>query len=44
MLEGVTIEHLRTLRAVLEAWSFSAAARRLGRVQAAVSQSRRRMQ
>jgi DNA-binding transcriptional LysR family regulator len=39
MLEGVTIEQLRTLRAVLEAGSFSAAARKLGRVQAAVSQS-----
>ena len=39
MLEGVTIEQLRTLRAVVEAGSFSAAARRLGRVQAAVSQS-----
>jgi DNA-binding transcriptional LysR family regulator len=39
MLEGVTIEQLRTLRAVAEAGSFSAAARKLGRVQAAVSQS-----
>ena len=39
MLEGVTIEQLRTLRAVTEAGSFSAAARKLGRVQAAVSQS-----
>jgi DNA-binding transcriptional LysR family regulator len=39
MLEGVTIEQLRTLRAVVEAGSFSAAARKLGRVQAAVSQS-----
>jgi DNA-binding transcriptional LysR family regulator len=39
MLEGVTIEQLRTLRAVAETGSFSAAARRLGRVQAAVSQS-----
>lgn len=38
-VEGVTIEQLRTLRAVVEAGSFSAAARRLGRVQAAVSQS-----
>jgi DNA-binding transcriptional LysR family regulator len=35
----VTIEQLRTLRAVAEAGSFSAAARKLGRVQAAVSQS-----
>jgi DNA-binding transcriptional LysR family regulator len=39
MLEGVTIEQLRTLRAVAEAGSFTAAARKLGRVQAAVSQS-----
>jgi len=39
MLEGVTIEQLRTLRAVARAGSFSAAARKLGRVQAAVSQS-----
>jgi DNA-binding transcriptional LysR family regulator len=38
-LEGVTIEQLRTVRAVAEAGSFSAAARALGRVQAAVSQS-----
>jgi DNA-binding transcriptional LysR family regulator len=39
VLEGVTIEQLRTLRAVAEAGSFSAAARKLGRVQAAVSQA-----
>lgn len=39
MLEGVTIEQLRTLRAVAEEGSFSAAARKLGRVQAAVSQA-----
>lgn len=39
MSEGVTLEQLRTLRAVAEAGSFSAAARRLGRVQAAVSQA-----
>jgi DNA-binding transcriptional LysR family regulator len=39
MLDGVTIEQLRTLRAVVDAGSFSAAARKLGRVQAAVSQS-----
>ncbi len=39
MLEGVTIEQLRTLLAVAEEGSFSAAARKLGRVQAAVSQS-----
>ncbi len=37
--EGVTIEQLRTVSAVAEAGSFSAAARALGRVQAAVSQS-----
>src|SRR4029079_11170350 len=39
MLEGVTIEQLRTLRAVAEEGSFTAAARKLGRVQAAVSQA-----
>lgn len=39
MLEGVTIEQLRTLRAVVSEGSFTAAARRLGRVQAAVSQA-----
>lgn len=39
MLEGVTIEQLRTLRAVASEGSFSAAARKLGRVQAAVSQA-----
>ena len=39
MLDGVTIEQLRTMRAVAEAGSFSAAARQLGRVQAAVSQA-----
>src|ERR1700729_705777 len=39
MLEGVTIEQLRTLRAVKSEGSFSAAARKLGRVQAAVSQA-----
>lgn len=44
MLEGVTIEQLRTLRAVAEAGSFSAAARKLGRVQAAVSQSIERLE
>jgi DNA-binding transcriptional LysR family regulator len=35
----VTIEQLRTLRAVVKEGSFSAAARKLGRVQAAVSQA-----
>jgi DNA-binding transcriptional LysR family regulator len=44
MLEGVTIEQLRTLRAVVEAGSFSGAARKLGRVQAAVSQSIERLE
>lgn len=44
MLEGVTIEQLRTLRAVAEAGSFSAAARKLGRVQAAVSQAIERLE
>lgn len=44
MLEGVTIEQLRTLRAVAQEGSFSAAARRLGRVQAAVSQSIERLE
>ncbi len=39
MLEGVTIDQLRALRAVAETGSFSAAARKLGRVQAAVSQA-----
>src|SRR3954447_3131151 len=38
-IEGVTFEQLRTLRAVATEGSFSAAARQLGRVQAAVSQS-----
>src|SRR3954451_19404959 len=44
MLEGVTIEQLRTLRAVAKEGSFSAAARKLGRVQAAVSQSMDRLE
>src|SRR4051812_50089050 len=44
MLEGVTIEQLRTLRAVAEAGSFSGAARKLGRVQAAVSQAMDRLE
>ncbi|MFO0661297.1 MAG: LysR family transcriptional regulator [Polyangiaceae bacterium] len=37
-LEGVTLEQLRVLIAVADEGSFSAAARRLGRVQSAVSQ------
>src|SRR5262245_34182289 len=44
MLEGVTIEQLRTLQAVIEAGSFSGAARKLGRVQAAVSQAMDRLE
>jgi DNA-binding transcriptional LysR family regulator len=44
MLDGVTIEQLRTLLAVVEAGSFSGAARKLGRVQAAVSQSMDRLE
>lgn len=43
-MDGVTLEQLRTLRAVAEAGSFSAAARKLGRVQAAVSQSIERLE
>lgn len=44
MLEGVTIEQLRTFRAVVAAGTFSGAARQLGRVQAAVSQSIERLE
>jgi DNA-binding transcriptional LysR family regulator len=44
VLEGVTIEQLRTFRAVIEEGSFSAAARKLGRVQAAVSQAMDRLE
>jgi DNA-binding transcriptional LysR family regulator len=44
MLEGVTIEQLRTLLVVAEEGSFSAAARKLGRVQAAVSQAIERLE
>jgi DNA-binding transcriptional LysR family regulator len=39
MLDAVTLDQLRTLLAVVEAGSFSAAARRLKRVQSAVSQA-----
>ncbi|MDC0717625.1 LysR family transcriptional regulator [Nannocystis bainbridge] len=44
MLEAISIDQLRTLRAVAEAGSFTAAARQLGRVQAAVSQSIQRLE
>jgi DNA-binding transcriptional LysR family regulator len=37
--DGVTLDHLRVLIAVVDAGTFSAAARKLGRVQSAVSQS-----
>jgi DNA-binding transcriptional LysR family regulator len=37
--DGVTLDHLRVLLTVADEGSFSAAARRLGRVQSAVSQS-----
>jgi DNA-binding transcriptional LysR family regulator len=39
MLDRLTLDQLRVLVAVAEAGSFSAAARRLGRVQSAISQS-----
>jgi DNA-binding transcriptional LysR family regulator len=39
VLDRLTLDQLRTLIAVAEGGSFSAAARRLGRVQSAVSQS-----
>jgi DNA-binding transcriptional LysR family regulator len=39
MLDPLTLDQLRILIAVAETGSFSAAARRLGRVQSAVSQS-----
>ena len=39
MLDRLTLDQLRMLIAVAETGSFSAAARRLGRVQSAVSQS-----
>ena len=39
MLDNLTLDHMRVLIAVAEAGSFSAAARRLGRVQSAVSQA-----
>jgi DNA-binding transcriptional LysR family regulator len=39
MLDPVTLDQMRVLVAVAETGSFSAAARRLGRVQSAISQS-----
>ncbi|MEP0321388.1 LysR family transcriptional regulator [Bauldia litoralis] len=39
MLDSLTLDQLRSLVAVAEAGSFSAAARKLGRVQSAISQS-----
>src|SRR5579863_5114788 len=39
MLDALTLDQLRVLVAVTEAGSFSAAARRLGRVQSAISQA-----
>ena len=42
--DGVTLEQLRTLRAVAKERSFSAAARRTGKVQSAVSQSMERLE
>ena len=39
MLDNLTLDQLRMLIAVAETGSFSAAARRLGRVQSAVSQA-----
>ncbi|WP_163866043.1 LysR family transcriptional regulator [Myxococcus eversor] len=44
MLDSVTIDQLRTLRAVAEEGSFSAAARRLGQGQPAVSQAMQRLE
>src|SRR5262245_7864909 len=43
-LEGVTLDQLRTLRAVAETGSFSSAARKLGITQAAVSQAMERLE
>ncbi|AKF84265.1 transcriptional regulator, LysR family [Myxococcus fulvus] len=44
MLDSVTIDQLRTLRAVAEEGSFSAAARKLGQGQPAVSQAIQRLE
>lgn len=43
-LEGLTLDQLRVLRAVAREGNFSAAARKLGRVQSAVSQSMDRLE
>jgi Bacterial regulatory helix-turn-helix protein, lysR family len=40
MLDSLTLDQMRVLIAVAESGSFSAAARRLGRVQSAVNQAR----
>jgi DNA-binding transcriptional LysR family regulator len=39
MIDPLTLDHMRVLSAVAETGSFSAAARKLGRVQSAVSQA-----
>ena len=39
MIDLLTLDHMRVLCAVAETGSFSAAARKLGRVQSAVSQA-----
>ncbi len=39
MIDPLTLDQMRVLVAVAEAGSFSAAARRLGRVQSAISQA-----
>lgn len=39
MIDGLTLDQLRTLVAVVETGSFSAAGRRMGRVQSSISQS-----
>ncbi len=39
MIDPLTLDQMRILVAVTEAGSFSAAARKLGRVQSAISQS-----
>ena len=39
MIDSLTLDQMRVLVAVADAGSFSAAARKLGRVQSAISQS-----